>query len=236
MKAALGAKKKADYRFVSDSAISDAALSQRDVFSDLSLDDMIRQAPSLVKLDSPVSAFAPLADGRKPFATYPPTLKSIRLAPTFRAWGVARYEEEWDSEDDEDLQPGVQVLTASHILSTLQSLPASLTSLTISRATVIEPDTTTGCQLQHLTTISLDFATLSYATLKWFCSDSISNHTLRNLKVWVTSNITGDNLVDFFDSCGEDLREFTYKPQNPEPTKFAALRLIRCVRFHFHHT
>lgn len=127
------------------------------------------------------------------------------------------------------MQPGVQTLTASHILSTLRSLPASLTSLTISHATVVEPDQIIQCPLQHLTTISLDFANLSYATLKWFASKSISNRTLKHLKVWVTSNITGDNLVDFMDLCGEDLRELVYKPQNPEPTKFPALRLIRCV-------
>ncbi|GAA6006152.1 hypothetical protein JCM11491_002051 [Sporobolomyces phaffii] len=216
--------------FVRTLKITDPALSQRDVFSDLSQDDLLRQTSNLVEFESPVSAFAPLSDGRRPFATYPATLKSVRLSPTFHRWSAARYEDEYDS-DESNLDEG-SAISASDALSTLSSLPTALTSLVI--ASTFVPDLSTspgGSPLQHLKSLVLDFTSTPYSTVKWLTASSIANRTLTDLKVWNCAAITEDNLVELLNRCSLELESFTFKPASGlSGTKFPALRLIRQAR------
>ncbi|GAA5965093.1 hypothetical protein JCM3765_004854 [Sporobolomyces pararoseus] len=206
--------------------ITEGALSKRDLFSDLSQDDIVRQSPNLVELDSPVSSFAPLSDGRRPFASFPPTLKSLRLSPTFHRWSASRYEDEYDS-DDSEIHNGVGVVTVADALSTLTIVPASLTSLTISQTFVPDLSSSPATSLTHLRSITLDITSTPYSTLKWLTTRSIANRALKSLKVWSCASITAENLVELFDQCGNDIEEFTYKPVHEQGSKFPALRLIR---------
>ncbi|GAA5912718.1 uncharacterized protein JCM6883_006212 [Sporobolomyces salmoneus] len=226
--------------FVLSVKIGEGAFSKRDIFSDLSQDDILRQTPNLLYLDSPVSSFSPLSDCRRPFASYPPTLKSIRLSPTFHRWSAARYEDEYNS-DDTDVEDDGSSLTVSDALSILTSVPNSLTSLTISRTYVPDLSSSPTIPLRFLKSVTFDMTRTPYATLEAITKDSIANHSLKSLKVWVCEMITSENLYKLFERCGSDLEEFTFKPVNNGDRragqggggggggsgKFPALRLVR---------
>ena len=209
----------------------------RTIFSDLSQDDIVRQAHNLVSLESPVSSFAPTSDGRKPWAAYPVTLESIRLSPTYDQWLHQDYDD--DDSDGSSTDGGSDWLSRANVLSTLNSLAVatSLTSITIKRTAMptAKSSSPTPSALAQLRSIILDETATPFQTFQWLAARAVLNRTLRSLKVWSCNEITPDNLYAFFSCCGDLLEEFTYKPTrlqlpgatgNATAPKFPALRLV----------
>ncbi|GAA5850366.1 hypothetical protein JCM3766R1_004323 [Sporobolomyces carnicolor] len=217
--------------------ISDEAFMDRTIFSDLSQDDIVRQAHSLVSLESLVSSFAPTSDGRKPWAAYPVTLESIRLSPTYDQWLRQDYDD--DDSDGSSTDGGSEWLSRANVLSTLNSLAVatSLTSITIKRTAMptAKSSSPTPSALAQLRSIVLDETATPFQTFQWLAARAVSNRTLRSLKVWTCNEITPDNLYTFFSCCGDLLEELTYKPTrlqlpgatgNATAPKFPALRFL----------
>ncbi|GAA5886910.1 hypothetical protein JCM16303_006757 [Sporobolomyces ruberrimus] len=177
------------------------------IFSDLSQDDILRQTPNLVRLDSPVASFAPLADGRQPLAVWPVSLKSIQIAPTWRNWadGGEQYDSDIGAENS---------VSAANTVALLSSMPATLTSLTIRGTLLAEVPSLPPAPLEHLKSITFDMTATSHKTLEWLTGPSITNRSLRALKVWSCPNVTGDQLLGTTFHCGWHLKEFTYKPSD----------------------
>lgn len=203
------------------------------VFSDLSQDDILRQTPNLVRFDSPVASFAPLCDGCRPAATFPPSLASLRIAPHWKSW-IAQL----DSDDEDDDESVLPYIPPGEIQQLLASVPSNLTSLTIAKTHITAPSSSTMiCPLRHLTTVSFEMTTSTCGLLSWLTTPAIANQSLKVLKVWCCWNISDDELFGFLRRCGPNLEDLTFKPQplSPGSAKFPPLRLIRCAQAWSHY-
>ncbi|GAA6060840.1 hypothetical protein JCM10212_005258 [Sporobolomyces blumeae] len=188
------------------------------VFSDLNQDDVVRHTPNLVELDSALAMFAPLPDGRQTHVAYPPTLESVRFAPTFEMWMT------WQEITDTDQFGGVDAegMTEDEI-DLLESLFAThsqfyralprlvrrydLRNLTIPHSHSIAPDPATSC----LESLAFDFVHgLSVDILSDFAAGAAK--TLRSLKTWCCHGITDGALADWLKQHGAGLTEFAFKP------------------------
>ncbi|GAA5853341.1 hypothetical protein JCM8547_000290 [Rhodosporidiobolus lusitaniae] len=188
--------------------VKDGAFTQPSVFSDISQDDLLRLSPNLQVLDSPYTSFAPLSDGRQPLVNYPATLRSCAPGVPHSNHRIASYS---DDESDDDYVSQQQQSTQDYT-RVLSSLPANLTSLKLSKL----PDNTlpfnppsTVFPLQHLTSLSLDFVTVSPSVFTWIAEAN----NLEKVQLWCTRGLTEKDIVQFVQKVGRSIKSFLFKPK-----------------------
>jgi hypothetical protein len=204
------------------SVLKTAAFVQPSIFSDVNQDDLLRLCPSLHSLDSPYASFAPLSDGRRPLAAYPATLCSIRLGVPFASLNAVEY----DSEGA--MQP---VGCVPNYLKLLDDLPEGITSLKFSQlfdTTLPSVPPLTAMPLKRLTSLSLDFVTVSPLLLDWL-APSTAAVPLEKVQIWCVEGLSGDDIVRFVQRVGGGLKEFMFKPKGSKQGTKLGNELVGCV-------
>jgi hypothetical protein len=204
------------------SVLKTAAFVQPSIFADVEQDELVRLCPSLRSLDSPFASFAPLIDGRRPLAAYPATLRSLRLGAPFASQNAVEY-------DSEGAAPPVG--SVSNYLQLLDCLPEGLTSIKFSQLyDTILPSVPplTAMPLNRLTSLFLDFVTVSPLLLDWL-APSTAAVSLEKVQIWCVRGLRSEDIVKFVQRVGGGLKEFMFKPKGSRQGTKLGNELVGCV-------
>ncbi|GAA5824805.1 hypothetical protein JCM11251_005353 [Rhodosporidiobolus azoricus] len=194
--------------------VKEQAFGQPSVFSDLTQDDLLRLCTKASAFDSPYASFAPLKDGRQPLACYPKTLQAVRLGTPFARSSGAVHAPSDDSSDDDsadesDLHDPMR--PSKDYVSLLTNLPTSLKELKLSRLPhhlLPSERPTPSLRLTHLTSLVLDFVTISPVFLDWL----VPTARLEKLQLWCVRGVSASTILQFVRKQSQ-VKEVLFKPQ-----------------------